>query len=174
MDKNNLMKPYWSGEPYKGIYIRPGDVNRISVCVIFSLIILYFSITNNELFAILPVISFIVYCTVGRLIIDANIRNDLTYELWPNELVILKKSSSEVMATIPIAALTNIKPNWDGDIASIDIPQGILVKISTKFDGFEKDIPSLRCGRRLELIENPVKVANLIRAYAILQVGHLS
>lgn len=166
IEQNEEIHPVWIGEPYKGLYLRPGDVSQNIFCTIFGLILCYYLILDHAWALLSFVTLFIFYTTIGRLVHDATIRKKLRYELWPTGLIVLDKNSQKRLKFIPISKLTVLSPSWSGPIASIDLPLGRLHSILLKFNGWDKAVPALSYGRRIELIENPASVAKLISNFA--------
>ena len=157
--------PLWKGEPYQGIYLRPGDLPQTIVCFIFGSTIGYFSYEDDAWVFLFVILLFLFYACIGRFLHDAAIRKRISYELWPTELLVFDKPRKSTVRSIPISQLEGLRPAWQGQVASIVLPLESGNEIFSVFNEWNTIIPSLKFYRRIELMENPDKVIEIISHY---------
>lgn len=145
----------WAAVPVKGIYVRPFQLGLhiIQLAVCAGIAYLFYP-QSPLLIAILPIL-FGIFLVITITWLDADARNGISYRLTEDGLFFVHDRTAQVVHFTSMAALKTIKRprvvrHWD--YFSVDLPD----PQPRELIGWRSpDIPAMRLGERLELIQDP-------------------
>ncbi|MEO7767600.1 MAG: PH domain-containing protein [Ferruginibacter sp.] len=118
---NKNEKLLWVGRPKKGIIVRSSDLFKIPFDMLFLGLFIFLGLTtlkddsNDSGVTWIPIILAVVYCSIGRFLIDARLRKNTTYGITDNRVIIKSGFFSRDIKSVAIGTISALMVKEERD-----------------------------------------------------------